>query len=164
MRGEREINVHVPAGVATGQYMTLRSVGNAGMRGGGRGDIHVVFEVADDERFERDGEDLYTEVLVTYAQLVLGAEANVPTVNGSVVLNVPPGTQSGQIFHLRGRGLPRVNSSGTGDLHVRVQMWTPERLTEKEEAIIRELAAVQKSVPVDRGKSFWTRMRDALGA
>lgn len=164
VRADREIAIHVPAGVATGQYMTLRGVGNAGARGGARGDIHVVFEVADDPRFERDGEDLYTEVLATYAQLVFGAEVNIPTVTGSVVLSIPAGTQSGQIFHLRGRGLPRVNTSGTGDLHVRVQLWTPDRLTEREEQLIQELAKVQKSVPVDRGKSFWTRMRDALGA
>ncbi len=164
VRADREITVHVPAGVATGQYMSLRGVGNAGVRGGPRGDVHVVFEVADDPRFERDGEDLYTEVLVTYPQLVFGADVNIPTVTGSVVLSVPPGTQSGQIFHLRGRGLPRVNTGGTGDLHVRVQLWTPERLTEREEELIRSLAQVQKSVPVDRGKSFWTRMRDALGA
>lgn len=164
IRVDREIAIQVPAGVATGQYMTLRGVGNAGARGGARGDVHVVFEVADDPRFERDGEDLYTEVLVTYPQLVFGADTNVPTVSGSVVLSVPAGTQSGQIFHLRGRGLPRVNTSGTGDLHVRVQLWTPDRLTEKEEEIIQALSNVQKSVPVDRGKTFWIRMRDALGA
>jgi molecular chaperone DnaJ len=164
MRSDREIRVQVPAGVATGQYMTLRGVGNAGVRGGPRGDIHVVFEVAEDQRFERDGEDLYTEVLATYPQLVFGADINVPTVTGSVALSVPAGTQSGQVFHLRGRGLPRVNTSGTGDLHVRVQLWTPERLTEREDELIKELAKVQKSVPVDRGKGFWSRMRDALGA
>ena len=164
IRTDRELTIHVPAGVATGQYMTLREAGNAGARGGGRGDVHVMFEVADDARFDRDGEDLYTEVLVTYPQLVLGGEVHAPTVTGSVVISVPPGTQSGQVFHLRGRGLPRVNTSGTGDLHVRVQLWTPERLTEREEQIIKDLAGVQRSVPVDRGKSFWTRMRDALGA
>ena len=163
-RADRDLKVQVPAGVATGQYMTLRGVGNAGVRGGARGDVHVVFDVADDPRFDRDGEDLYTEVLMTYPQLVLGGEVTVPTVTGTVMLTVPAGTQSGQVFHLRGRGLPRVNSGGTGDLHVRVQLWTPERLTEKEKQIINELATVQKSVPVDRGKSFWTRMRDALGA
>jgi molecular chaperone DnaJ len=164
VRADREIAIHVPPGVATGQYMTLRGVGNAGSRGGPRGDIHVVFEVSEDPRFERDGEDLYTEVLVTYPQLVFGTDTNIPAVTGSVVLTVPPGTQSGQIFHLRGRGLPRVNTSGTGDLHVRVQLWTPDRLTEKERQLIQELGTVQKSVPVDRGKNFWTRMRDALGA
>lgn len=164
VRVDRDVNVHVPAGVATGQYMTLRGVGNAGSRGGPRGDIHVVFEVAEDPRFDRDGEDLYTEVLVTYAQLVFGADLTVPTVTGSVVLSMPTGTQSGQVFHLRGRGLPRVNTGGTGDLHVRVQLWTPDRLTEKESQLIQELGKVQRSVPVDRGKTFWTRMRDALGA
>jgi molecular chaperone DnaJ len=164
VRVDRDVNVHVPPGVATGQYMTLRGVGNAGSRGGPRGDIHVVFEVAEDPRFDRDGEDLYTELLVTYPQLVFGADLTVPTVTGSVVLSMPIGTQSGQVFHLRGRGLPRVNTGGTGDLHVRVQLWTPDRLTEKENQLIQELGKVQRSVPVDRGKSFWTRMRDALGA
>ncbi|HEX8726751.1 MAG TPA: molecular chaperone DnaJ [Gemmatimonadaceae bacterium] len=165
VRGERELKIQVPAGVATGQYMTMRGAGNAGARGGQRGDVHVVFEVADDPRFERDGEDLYTEVLATYPQLVLGADVTVPTVTASVSLRIPPGTQSGQLFHLKSRGLPRVNSGGTGDLHVRVQLWTPERLTEEEERIIRQLGEVQTSVPVaGREKSFWKKMKEALGA
>ncbi|OYV73357.1 MAG: hypothetical protein B7Z72_02700 [Gemmatimonadetes bacterium 21-71-4] len=112
-----------------------------------------------------DGEDLYTEVLVTYPQLVLGADIMVPTVAASVSLRVPAGTQSGQVFHLRGRGLPRVNAGGTGDLHVRVQLWTPDRLTEDEERIIRELGTVQQSVPMgSREKGFWKKMKEALGA
>jgi molecular chaperone DnaJ len=164
MRGDRTIKVQVPAGVATGQYMTLRGVGNAGARNGERGDVHVVFEVADDQRFERDGEDLYTEVLVTYPQLVLGATVEVPTVTSTVALSIPPATQSGQVFHLRGRGLARVNSSGTGDLHVRVQLWTPDSLSEEEQRLIARLAEVQRSVPADRGKGFWAKMKEALGA
>jgi len=165
LRGERELGVSVPAGVATGQYMTLRGVGNAGARGTPRGDVHVVFEVADDSRFERDGEDLYTEVLVTYTQLVLGADVSVPAVNGHMMLNVPPGTQSGHVFHVRGRGLPRVNAGGTGDLHVRVQLWTPDRLTEEERQIVSRLGELQPGVPADgRGKGFWAKMKEALGA
>jgi molecular chaperone DnaJ len=165
VRGERELTIQVPAGVATGQYMTMRGAGNAGARGGRRGDVHVVFEVADDPRFERDGEDLYTEVLATYAQLVLGTDLIVPTVTASVNLRIPAGTQSGQLFHLKARGLPRVNGGGTGDLHVRVQLWTPERLTEEEERLVRRLAEVQPSVPVaGREKSFWKKMKEALGA
>ena len=165
LRGEREISVHVPAGVATGQYMTLRGVGNAGTRGGPRGDVHIVFEVADDSRFERDAEDLYTEVLVTFSQLALGSDISVPTVSGHTTLNLPPGTQSGALFHLRGRGLPRVNASGTGDLHVRVQLWTPERLTDEEKKLIERLAEIQPGVPADsRGKGFWAKMKEALGA
>jgi molecular chaperone DnaJ len=165
IRGEREIIVKVPAGVATNQYMTLRGVGNAGARGGQRGDVHVIFEVADDPRFERDGEDLYTETLVTYPQLVLGADVSVPLVSGQMMLHIPPSTQSGQVFHLRGRGLPRVNGGGTGDLHVRVQLWTPEDLTAEERTLLARLAELQPGVPADgRGKGFWAKMKEALGA
>ncbi|HTE46726.1 MAG TPA: molecular chaperone DnaJ [Gemmatimonadaceae bacterium] len=165
LRGEHEIKAQIPAGVATGQYMTLRGVGNAGARGGPRGDIHVLFEVADDPRFERDGEDLYTEVLVTYQQLVLGAELAIPAVSGHIALTVPQGTQSGHVFHLRARGLPRVNASGVGDFHVRVQLWTPDRLTDEERQLLARLAELQPGVPADgRGKGFWAKMKEALGA
>ena len=163
-RADKTIKVSVPAGVATGQYMTLRSVGNVGVRNTDRGDVHVIFEVADDPRFEREGEDLYTEVLVTYAQLVLGAVVEVPTAVSRVALSVPPATQSGQVFHLRGRGLARVNAAGTGDLHVRVQLWTPEKLGAEEEQLIMKLNEVQRSVPTDRGKGLWAKMKEALGA
>ncbi|MFL5570726.1 MAG: molecular chaperone DnaJ [Gemmatimonadaceae bacterium] len=163
VRGEKEIIVRIPAGVATGQYMTMRGVGNVGPRGGPRGDILVVFEVEEDSRFERDGEDLYTEVLVSYPQLALGANVDVPMVSGSVTLQVPPGTQSGQVFNLRGRGLPRINSSTTGDLHVRLQLWTPDTLSDEEAALIRRLGEVQQ-VPAPRPKGLWSKIRESLGA
>ena len=164
-RAERTIQVQIPPGVASGQYMTLRGVGNAGSRGGQRGDVHVIFDVADDPRFERDGEELYTEVLVTYPQLVLGGEVTVPTVDSAVTLELPPSTQSGQVFHLRGRGLPRVNAPGVGDLHVRVQLWTPEDVTVEERAILEQLHEMRRAVPADtRGKGFWAKMKEALGA
>ena len=162
-RGDHSIPVQIPAGVATGQYMTLRGRGNAGPRGGPRGDVLVVFDVADDPRFERDGEDLYCEVLVSYPQLVLGDDVEVPAVTTTVSLRIPPGTQSGQVFNVRGRGLPRVNASGVGDLHVRVQLWTPDSVTRDEEALLRKLAETHKA-PQSREKGFWTRMKEALGA
>ena len=164
MRADRTIKVSVPAGVATGQYMTLRGVGNIGARQGGRGDVHVIFEVADDPRFERDGEDLYTELLVTYPQLVMGVVMQVPTATTIVSLTVPPATQSGQMFHLRGRGLARVNAAGSGDLHVRVQLWTPDTLSNEEEQLIARLGEIQRNVPADRGKGLWAKMKEALGA
>jgi len=163
VRGDHSFPVQIPAGVATGQYMTLRGMGNAGPRGGPRGDVLVVFEVADDPRFERDGEDLYCEVLVSYPQLVLGADVEVPAVTTMVSLRVPAGTQSGQVFNVRGRGLPRVNASGVGDLHVRVQLWTPDSVTREEEALLRKLAETHRA-PQSREKGFWTRMKEALGA
>jgi molecular chaperone DnaJ len=164
VRGEHTIPIQVPAGVATGQYMTLRGVGNAGPRGGPRGDILVVFEVLDDPRFERDGEDLYTEVLVSYPQLVLGADVEVPAVHGTLRVRIPPGTQSGQMLQLRGRGLPRVNGGGTGDLHIRVQLWTPTSISPEEEALLKQLATIEHVPDAPREKGFWTKMKEALGA
>ncbi|HXD21707.1 MAG TPA: molecular chaperone DnaJ [Gemmatimonadaceae bacterium] len=163
-RGEHTIPINIPAGVSTGQYMHLRGVGNAGARGGPRGDLVVLFEVDDDERFERDGEDLYTEVLLTFPQAVRGADVEVAGIAGPLTLHIPAGTQSGQIFQLRGRGLPRVNASGTGDLHVRVQLWTPTDLTADEKRVIDELAKVHSPVPMKRDKGFWAKMKEALGA
>ena len=163
IRGEKQIVVRIPAGVATGQYMTMRGVGNVGPRGGPMGDILVVFEEEEDPRFERDGEDLYTEVLVTYPQLALGANVEVPMVTGTVTLQVPAGTQSGQVFNLRGRGLPRINASSTGDLHVRLQMWTPDTYSDEEAALIRRLSEIQK-VPESRPKGLWSKLKESLGA
>jgi molecular chaperone DnaJ len=164
VRAERTIAVQIPAGVATGQYMTLRGMGSVGPQGGPRGDILVVFDVADDPRFERDGADLYTEVLVTYPQLVLGADVAAPNVLNPISVRIPAGTQSGQVFHLRGRGLPRVNASGSGDLHVRVQLWTPQSLTEDQEQLVKQLAALGGEPPATRSKGIWSRMKEALGA
>ena len=163
LRGEKQVLVRVPAGVATGQYMTMRSVGNVGPRGGPRGDILVVFEVEEDQRFERDGEDLYTEILVTYPQLALGANVDVPMVAGTVTLQIPAGTQSGQVFNLRGRGLPRINSSSMGDMHVRLQLWTPDSFSEEETVLLRRLREVQK-VPDPRPKGLWSKLKESLGA
>ena len=162
-RGEKQVVVRIPAGVATGQYMTMRAVGNVGPRGGPRGDILVVFEVEEDPRFERDGEDLYCEVTVTYPQLALGANVEVPMVSGTVTLQSPAGTQSGQVFNLRGRGLPRINSSSTGDLHVRLQMWTPDSFSDEEATLIRRLGEIQ-TVPEHRSKGLWSKLKESLGA
>jgi molecular chaperone DnaJ len=155
VRAERTLKITVPPGVATGQYMTLRGAGNIGPRGGTRGDVLVVFEVDDDERFERDGEDLFCEALVMYPQLVFGADITVPGITGDLSLRVPAGTQSGTVFHLRGRGLPRVNASGTGDLHVKVQLWTPQSVDGEEKQLIERLGAMQGQAPERREKGFW---------
>ncbi len=164
VRSEEQVKIKVPAGVATGQYMNLRGVGNAGPRGGARGDILVVFEVDEDDRFERDGEDLLTEVLVTYSQLALGGDLEVPTVTATVNLRVPAGTQSGQVMNLRGRGLPRVNASGTGELHVRLQLWTPEMLSDEESGLLRRLQELRPAAPARREGGLWSKIKESLGA
>jgi len=144
--------------------MTLRTVGNIGPRSGTRGDVLVIFEVDDDERFDRDGEDLFCEALVTYPQLVFGADIRVPGVLGELSLRVPAGTQSGTVFHLRGRGLPRVNATGIGDLHVKVQLWTPQDVAGEQSSLITQLGTLQGNAPSQREKGFWSKMKEALGA
>jgi molecular chaperone DnaJ len=161
-RGEHTLDIKIPAGVSTGQYMHMRGVGNAGVRGGPRGDVIVVFDVIEDDRFERDGEDLYCESLVTYPQVVLGADIEVPGVTGPLTLRIPPGTQSGHVFTVRGRGLPRVNASGVGDLHVRIQVWTPEELGKEEERLVEQLHEVMAKAPEKRAKGFWAKMKEAI--
>jgi molecular chaperone DnaJ len=164
VRAEKSFTVQVPAGVSTGQYLVMRGMGNMGPMGGPRGDIAVMFEVADDPRFERDGAELFTEVLVTYPQLVLGGDIAVPHVSGELSLRLPAGTQSGQVFTLRGRGLPRVNASGSGDLHVRVQLWTPSSMTAEQKKALEGLRAVESAPPASRPKDLWSWLKDALGA
>lgn len=163
-RGEHTIPIEVPAGVATGQYMHMRGIGNAGTRGGPRGDILVMFDVGEDDRFERDGEDLFTEVLISFPQAVKGADVEVPGVLGPISLRIPAGTQSGQMFQIRGRGLPRVNASGTGDMHVRVQVWVPTELTADAAKAVEALDPLLGPVPERREKGFWQKMKEALGA
>ncbi len=163
-RQAEKISIKVPAGVATDQYMTLRGVGNVGVRGGPKGDVIAVFNVEEDERFERDGEDLYTEVLVTYPQLVLGADIYVPLVGGQTKIKVSSGTQSGHVSHLRGKGLPRVNGGGVGDMHVRLQLHTPDSLSAEEESLIRQLMEVRPEAPEKRTRGIWAKIKETLGA
>ena len=165
LRGEHSVPVQIPAGVATGQYMTLRGVGNAGPRRSPRRHPRGV---------RREGSALRPMARTCIArcclyppQLVMGADIPVPTVTGSVSMRVSPGTQSGHVLHLRGRGLPRVNGSGSGDLHVRVQLWVPEPIPQSTEQVelIRRLGELAGAPPQQaREKGFWTRMREALGA
>lgn len=164
---EKTVDVDVPPGVSTGDYLTLRGQGNAGMRGGPRGDIMVVLEVKADSRYVRDGADLVFELPITYSQAALGAEVEVPLVAGTARLKIPAGTQSGKLLRLRSKGLPHLQGSGHGDLIVRVVVWTPTDLNAEQERLLRELATVESAAPdhvdpeADRG--LWTKIREAFG-
>ena len=164
-RATRELEVNVPPGVSTGDYLTLRGQGNAGVRGGPRGDVLVVLEVEEDERFLRDGADLIYELPVTFSQAALGAELDVPTIGGSARLRVAPGTQSGRLLRMRGRGLPQLQSTNRGDLIIRVVVWTPTSLTPEQESAFRQLAKTEapaERVDDVRDRGFWSRVKEAL--
>ncbi|MGH7554301.1 MAG: molecular chaperone DnaJ [Longimicrobiales bacterium] len=165
--GERTFNVDVPAGVNAGDYITLRGQGNAAPREGERGDILVVLEVEEDPRFLRDGADLVYELALTFTQAALGADVEVPTVSGTTRIKIAPGTQSGHLLRLRGKGLPQLQSSGRGDMIVRVSVWTPTELTPPQEELLKQLAEVESAVPErrerDGERGFWSKVREAFG-
>ena len=164
---EKTVEVEVPAGVSSGDYLTLRGQGNAGARGGARGDILVVMDVEEDARFVRDGNDLICELPITFTQAALGTEVEVPTVSGTARVKIPAGTQSGKLLRLRGKGLPHLQGRAHGDMIVRVLVWTPTTLTAEQEALLKKLAKVETEAPeqmdADDDPSFWSRVREALG-
>lgn len=165
-QAEKTIDVDVPAGVSTGDYITIRGQGHFGGRGGVRGDIQIVLEIEEDPRFTRDGSDLVYDLPITFSQAALGAEVEVPTINGSARLKIPAGIQSGRLLRMRGKGLPQLQSNNRGDMIVRILVWTPSQLTPEQDALLRKLAQVESTPPrageaEDRG--FWSKVKEALG-
>lgn len=165
-RGDRTVEVEIPAGVSSDNYLTLRGMGNAGPRGGPRGDVIVVIEVEDDARFLRDGADLVYELPVSFSAAALGQEVDVPTVYGDEKVKIPAGVQGGDVLTLRGKGLPHLGGGGRGDQHVRIHVWTPTELSPEQRELFRQLAEVEGPVPSRRrgGKNLWERMKDAFAA
>jgi len=168
-RGEKTIQVEIPPGVSTGDYITVRGQGNAGVRGGPRGDILVVIEVEEDPRFVREGANLIYRLPITYTQAVLGAEVDVPMVTGTVRVKIPPGTQSRKTLRLRERGLPHLHGGGRGDLLVQVVVWIPSSPNAEERALLQRLAEVESTPPgrmeeEEEERGFWSRVRGAFSA
>jgi molecular chaperone DnaJ len=140
VRGEESLEINVPAGVSSGNYMELQGKGDAGEHGGGAGHLRVVFNVRESEMFERHGDDLLIDVPLSPVDLMLGTKVEVPTLDGKVALKIPAGTQSHKIFRMRKKGMPHVNRPGTGDQLVRVISWTPENL---DKDLVKRLEQVQ---------------------
>jgi molecular chaperone DnaJ len=136
----RRLRVDVPAGISDGQRIRLGGRGHAGQRGGPPGDLYVLVRVREDERFVRDGQDLHTMLDVSAPLAALGTTLDVPTLEGDVPVEIPPGTQPGQVIELRGRGMPPLQRGRTGDLHVHVNVVVPRRLTREQRDLMERLA------------------------
>jgi molecular chaperone DnaJ len=163
VRAEKTVQVDVPAGVADHHYLTLRGHGVPGPRNGPAGDLIAVLEIEEDPRFERHEDDLVYDQALSFSQAALGADIEVPTPFGSTHLKVPHGTQTGTVFRLKGKGLPRVGDAGKGDLHVRVHVWTPGKLSAEQERLFQEMAPHEGEPPSDVRK-FWNQIKAAFGA
>ena len=162
VKKRRKINVKIPAGVDDGQQLRVSGQGEPGINGGPAGDLYVVFHVKEHEFFERDGDDIYCEVPLTFSQAALGDEIEVPTLHGKVKLKVPSGTQTGTKFRLRGKGVPNVRGYGVGDQHIHVKVVTPTKLTEKQKQLLREFSEISGTVPDEHNESFFDKMKRAF--
>jgi molecular chaperone DnaJ len=159
----RSYKVDVPAGVDHGTTLRLTNKGAAGVRGGGNGDLYVHLRVASHPRFERNGYDLIERLEVPFTQATLGAGLKYETLDGTEDLVIAPGTQSGKVFRLRGRGVPHVNGrGGRGDLLVQVAVVTPSRLSKEEEDLLRQLAAIRGEDVAPPDNSWLKRIRSAF--
>jgi len=148
VRGENTVSVKIPAGVTTGNYITLRGQGDIGERGGPAGDVLVVIEETEHELFERHGDDVLINVPVSTIDLALGTKVQVPTVDGRVALKIPSGTQSHKVFRMRGKGIQHLHGSGRGDQLVRIVGWTPQSIGRDQKKALEAMRdAVAKGVP-----------------
>jgi molecular chaperone DnaJ len=158
VQNEATLQVDVPAGIKSGQSLRMDGEGAPGENGGPNGDLLIEVRVEDHPDFERDGDDLKHHHAISFPQAVFGATVEVPTVTGTVEMDVPDGTQSGETFRLRGKGMPRLRGRGHGDLYVSVQVVTPENLNrEQKEAL--EAFAEAGGEEVDVGKGFFEKLK-----
>ncbi len=153
----RDLKVRIPAGVDDGARLRLRGEGEAGLHGGPAGDLYVVINVEYDKTFRRHGQNLVVLAEVSMIQAALGAKVQVSTLDEPVTVDVPKGTQSGEIFRLRGLGLPHVGSGAKGDLLVEIRVLTPTRINKRQEELLHEFAKIEDEKPLTKAKDFFKK-------
>ena len=158
----RALDVEIPPGIHDGQQIRLRGEGHVGARGGPGGDVYVEVRVAPDERFERDGNHINTQVDLTIVQAALGATVTVPTLDGDVELEFEPGTQPGEVRVLRGRGMPVLQRFGRGDQRVIVNVTVPRRLTAEQRRLLEQFEAQSDEDTYRRDEGFFEKLKSAL--
>ena len=163
VRKRETIKVKIPAGVEAGMQMNISGEGHAAKNNGVNGDLLVVIEEQEHPNLKREGNNLYCTKIVSLPDAILGGEVEVPGIDGSYKIKVEPGTQSGTVVRLRGRGLPTVNGyGGTGDLYVKIAVWIPKKLEKDDKAVIESLRNKEsfKPNPTKEDKSFFDKLKD----
>ena len=158
---EKQMEVKIPAGVETGSRLRVQGEGEAGTQGGPAGDLYVVIHVKQHDVFERQGNNLYASIPVTFAQAALGADVTVPTLEADHALKVPAGTQTGTVFRVKGQGMPALGGRGRGDLFVSVTVVTPTTLTREQRKLLEQLAQIEEKDLTDKG--LMDKVRDIFG-
>ncbi|HLV41802.1 MAG TPA: molecular chaperone DnaJ [Brumimicrobium sp.] len=161
-RKEEVIELDIPSGVEDGMQLSVSGKGNAGPFDGIAGDLLVVIEVLEHEELRRDGQNVHYEAFINFADAALGASIEVPTIKSRARIKVEPGTQSGKMLRLKGKGLPSVQNYGMGDQFVHINVWTPQNLSKEEQEIIEKLRDSENFQPNPDGKEkgFFQRVKD----
>ena len=157
VRKRRTIKVNIPAGIDHGQTISLRGQGGAGKNGGPAGDLLITVVVQPHEIFRRDGVDVFCEAPITFTQAVLGAELEIPTIDGKVKYSIPEGTQTGTVFRLKGKGVPVLNGRGRGDQYVTVVIETPRSLNKEQKEALRRFSETLGENNYEKRKSFFKK-------
>jgi molecular chaperone DnaJ len=159
---EESIVFRIPPGISDGMQLNISGKGNAARRGGINGDLLVVINEEKDEELIRDENDLIYSLYISIPQAVLGASVEVPTVNGKAKIKIEPGTQSGKVLRLKGKGLPDINGYRTGDLLVYINLWTPQKLTKEEERMMESFVKSENFAPnpSKQDKNFFERLKN----
>ncbi|PUZ27408.1 molecular chaperone DnaJ [Chitinophaga costaii] len=163
--GEETVNIDIPAGVGEGMQLSLSGKGNAGERGGAPGDLLILIEEEAHPDLQRDGLNVAYDLHISFTDAVFGTSLEVPTIDGKAKIKVPPGTQSGKIFRLKGKGFPSVNSYERGDQLIHVNIWTPQHVSSDEKAMLEKLQLSDnfKPQPEKSEKGFFDKVRDIFG-
>lgn len=164
LEGESSVNVTIPAGVRTGNYLTVTGKGHAGRRGGPAGDVRVEIIEEDHKVFVRDADDVHLHLTISVPQATLGAEVEVPTLEGSSMVTIEPGTQPSELLRMKGKGIPHLQSRGRGDQIIHIQVFIPTSLTSSEKKQLEDLQNSQNFVPPDQRehRSFFEKVKEAF--
>ena len=165
-KSDEKIKVNIPSGVANGNYITLRRQGNAGLRGGQPGDLIVLIEEKKHEHFQREGNDIYYDLMISIPDAILGTEVEVPTLKGKAKVKIEPGTQPGKLLRMKERGINGLNNSGKGDQFINMKVYIPKDLTADEKKHVEALRGNEHFDPVsaeNREKSFFSKIKDVFG-
>jgi molecular chaperone DnaJ len=163
VKGEEVISIRIPAGVSEGMQLSMGGKGNAAARSGVAGDLLIQIEELQHDKFVRDGNNLLYDHYISFSEAVLGSNAEVPTLDGKVKIKIEPGTQSGKVLRLRGKGLSSINGyEGKGDLLISIIIWTPKNLSKEEKAILEKLGNSENFKPAAgaHDKNIFSRMKD----
>ena len=163
VRGESQVNIHIPPGVSSGNYMTVENMGNVAPNNGEAGDLIIVFEEKEHNYFQRHGDNIICELPISFVTASLGGDVVVRTLKGQETIKISPGTQAGKVIKMKGKGIPHLHHNGRGDQLVRIIVWVPTKLNQQDRELLKKLSNSDSLKPPEATKSFFEKLKETLG-